>query len=328
MHAEQLLSASQGASAEMSGISTLIYGSIKLHFITPNEMTRWRVSSFSSKEPDTIAWLDSLEPGSVLFDVGANVGMYALYAAARGLRVYAFEPESQNFSILNANIALNGLQKQVTAFPIALSDALKIDLLFLSDLSAGGSCHSFGVEVGFDLKPRSSPFPQGSVSLTIDQLVAELGLPAPHYIKIDVDGFEHKVIAGGKQTIGGAASAVRSVIVELNTHLAEHQQVITQLEAMGLTHDPKQAQRALRKSGPFEGVGEFVFNRRPVNSELFSETVLLRPPISAKARRVMHHVLDRVFATPACNDPFPYLVVDDVFPADYYREIIEHFPSD
>jgi FkbM family methyltransferase len=146
------------------GIATLIRGSIRVSFVAPNEMTRWRVTSFSSKEPDTVAWLDSLEPGSVLFDVGANVGMYALYAAARGLRVYAFEPESQNFAILNANIALNGLQDRITAYPICLSDTLKIDRLYLSDFTAGGSCHSFGAEVGFDLKPRKK-----RVSARIDQ---------------------------------------------------------------------------------------------------------------------------------------------------------------
>jgi FkbM family methyltransferase len=308
------------------GIATLIRGSIRVSFVAPNEMTRWRVTSFSSKEPDTVAWLDSLEPGSVLFDVGANVGMYALYAAARGLRVYAFEPESQNFAILNANIALNGLQDRITAYPICLSDTLKIDRLYLSDFTAGGSCHSFGAEVGFDLKPRKSAFPQGSISVSIDQLVSQMGLPSPHYVKIDVDGFEHKVIAGASQTLGGGKSSVRSVLVELNTHLSEHQQVISRLEALGLTHDPQQASRALRKAGPFQGVGEFIFTRQTDEKRKLSEELILKPPTGKRARQIMHHVLDRVMSTPITVEPFPYLVVDEVFPEDYYQEMLDNFP--
>lgn len=60
----------------------------------------WRAFSFFTEEPETIAWLDTLKPGGVLWDIGANVGLYAIYAAKfRGCRSIDFGPESQNFAL-------------------------------------------------------------------------------------------------------------------------------------------------------------------------------------------------------------------------------------
>lgn len=73
-----------------------------VYFVTPNEHCEFRVRSFFDKEPDTIEWLAEINPGEVYIDVGANVGMYAIWAAkTTGARVVAFEPESQNFALLN-----------------------------------------------------------------------------------------------------------------------------------------------------------------------------------------------------------------------------------
>lgn len=325
-HQPQKLRASQTAQPQKIELtSQLVRNGLSLQFHTPNEMTLWRVKSFETKEPSTVAWLDGLESGKVLFDVGANVGMYTIYAAARGLQVVAFEPESQNFALLNANIALNMLQHRATSYPLALSDNSCLDKLYLSDFSAGGSCHSFAEEVGFDLKPRRSSFTQGSVSMTIDQLVASGSVPAPDYIKIDVDGFEHKVLKGAENTL--KRPNLRSIIVELNTNLPEHRDVVNQLSAVGFRHDPIQVSRALRPDGAFKGVGEFIFTREPKADWPYGKTLALKPPASSQARRVMHHVLDRVFSTPVIQQPFPFLVVDDVFPADYYEQILRHFPA-
>ena len=68
-----------------------------LEYTTPNDVTKWRVDSFHTKEPETIKWLSSICDSDVLFDVGANVGMYSIFAAKIcGASVYAFEL-SHNF---------------------------------------------------------------------------------------------------------------------------------------------------------------------------------------------------------------------------------------
>ncbi len=229
-------------------------------FKTPNRLSLERVRTLYSKEPFTIHWLNGLAPESVLLDVGANIGLYSLYAAtARRCRVYAFEPESQNFALLNRNIQANGLDGRITAFPCALSDRVGLDRLYLSRFETGGSCHSFGAEVDFKLAARASPFAQGCASWTLDAAVAEGVMPAPRHIKIDVDGFEHKVVAGARKTLAGPV--VESLLIEVNPHLAEHRAMVEELDAQGFRHDPAQAEATRRPEGPFAGVGEWLFKR-------------------------------------------------------------------
>jgi Methyltransferase FkbM domain len=179
--------------------------------------------------------------------------------------------------------------------------------------------------VGFDLQPRKSAFAQGSFSVTLDQLVDSGAVPVPRYIKIDVDGIEHKVLAGARKTL--ANPAVREVLVELNTHLPEHQAAIEMLRSMGFDYDPLQAQGALRASGAFEGVGEFVFRRRDALAVDFKRAYRIAPPLLSEGRAVLRHVLERAERAQVIESPFPYLVVDDVFPADYYAKILDNFPS-
>ena len=52
-----------------------------------------RIKTYATKEPETLQWIDEFEKGSVLWDIGANIGLYSLYAAkSRQCRVIAFEP--------------------------------------------------------------------------------------------------------------------------------------------------------------------------------------------------------------------------------------------
>jgi FkbM family methyltransferase len=237
-------------------LSELELGNRQARFYTPNDMTRWRVRTLYSKEPVTIEWLRGMPSGAVFADVGANVGMYTVFAAlARDARVVAFEPESRNYAVLNENLRLNNLHERVLALCAALSDHSGVERLYLSEVGAGGSCHSLGEEVGFDLKPRAAAFVQGTVALRFD----DLAVPCPDYIKIDVDGFEHKVIRGMEKTL--REGKVRSLLVELNPSLAEHREIRCFLEKLGFAWDAAQVAAAARTEGAFKGVAEHVFRR-------------------------------------------------------------------
>lgn len=230
-----------------------------LSFLVSSNNAYWRADSFHGKEPDTLEWIAGFEVDDVFLDVGANVGLYTIAAAAIGSQVFAFEPESLNFALLNRNIFENDLGSRVKAFCAALSDKQEFGNLFLSNFEEGGSCHSFGEEVDFHLKPRPSKFPQGCFSFKLDDLVQKGAIPVPNHIKIDVDGIEHKVLAGAADTLN--KSAVKSVLVELNTHLEQHRDLINEMIGLGFSLTPGQVEAAIRKEGPFEGIGNHIFRR-------------------------------------------------------------------
>src|SRR5512145_2382546 len=205
----------------MEGVREIEHRGVRITFATPNAHTAWRVDTLFTKEPDTIEWLESFGSGDVLLDVGANVGMYTIFAAkVSGATVHAFEPESQNYAVLNQNVMLNQLDKTVSAYCAALSDRTGFDRLYLSEFVAGSSCHSWGAPLDFHNRPRGSPFAQGCYSTTIDTMVASGAMPVPTHIKIDVDGLEHAVLAGARETLRNPA--LHSVLAEINTNLAEH----------------------------------------------------------------------------------------------------------
>ncbi len=240
--------------------TALKFGDVDVMYVTPNTTTKWRVDTLFEKEPITLEWIAGFGPADVLVDVGANVGMYTIWAAkTRGTRVFGFEPESQNYALLNRNIRLNGLESSVSAFCLALSDVAGLSHLHLSQLDAGGSCHSLGEKLDFRHEPMRPAFSQGCVAARLDDLVAGGVVPEPDHIKIDVDGFEPKVIAGARQIIAG--TKLRSMLIEVNQNLPDHMQMVAALNAAGFRHDAAQVAAAERQSGPFKGCAEYVFNR-------------------------------------------------------------------
>ncbi len=240
--------------------ATIDVAGCSLTYAVPNSLCYWRVQSLTSKEPITIDWLNSFVPGSAFLDVGANVGMYSIYAGVvRRAIVYSFEPEAKNYAILCQNIELNLLGERVVAWCAALSDQDVFDRIYLSGTRAGQSSHSFGEMVSPSLRPKEFKRSQGCYSTTIDALVASGAILPPNHIKIDVDGLEHKVIRGAAMTLRNPA--LKSMLVEINANLNEHRWIVAHLETLGFTHDPEQFARAQRTSGPFKGTGEYVFWR-------------------------------------------------------------------
>lgn len=224
-------------------------------FHTPNRHCAWRVETIYTKEPDTIQWLQKMKDGEVLYDVGANIGLYSIFAAKRGVKVFAFEPESQNFAVLQKNIALNKLTN-CTAYPLCLSSVWAIDTLRLSSLIPGGSCHSFGADVDYRGAERKAGIVQGSIAITMDELCGRLGYP--DHIKIDVDGFEHLVLNGGQS----ALHHVKSLLCEMDSNRQEHMEWHERLLARGFEVDQQQIATAMRKEGSFAGIGNRIYTRK------------------------------------------------------------------
>ena len=115
------------------------HGQTELVFAVPNQLNRFRIDTFSSKEPETLEWIDSIPEGSVLWDIGANVGLYSCYAAkVRDCQVFAFEPSVFNLELLARNIYLNSLTHKISIIPFPLSDRLAFNTLNMTSMEWGG----------------------------------------------------------------------------------------------------------------------------------------------------------------------------------------------
>lgn len=198
----------------------------------------WRAKTFFTEEPETIAWLDSMQPSDVFYDVGSNVGLYAIYAAKfRKCRVFAFEPEAQNYALLMENISLNDLQGRCQPACLAMARETAIGKLRVRYLTKSGAYNLFRTKDGQTAESvkatgnHDEGFDQLALGVSLDDLVAKHGLPSPTHLKIDVDGIEPEIIAGGLDTI--RSGNVRSILIELNAKSAADLAVIDQLADHG-----------------------------------------------------------------------------------------------
>lgn len=202
----------------MQRTQKVVHGSTRLQFAVPNALCRYRADSFSTKEPETLEWIDAMPNGAVLWDIGANVGLYSCYAAqARGVRVFSFEPSVFNLELLARNIHLNDLTQLVTIVPLPLSEALAFSRLNMSSTDWGGALSTFGQSYGHDGAPLAKVFEFPTIGLSMVDAVERLNIPPPDYIKMDVDGIEHLILKGGRPIL----RRVRSALIEINDRFSE-----------------------------------------------------------------------------------------------------------
>jgi FkbM family methyltransferase len=174
------------------------HAGIEFVFAVPNALNQYRVDTFSTKEPETLAWIDGFQSGSVVWDIGANVGLYSCYAAkARGCRVFAFEPSVFNLELLARNVFMNQLTDLITIVPLPLSEKLSVSSLNMTTMDWGGALSTFGQSYGHDGDPIGKVFEFSTIGLSMVDAASLLKIPQPDYIKMDVDGIEHLILKGG-----------------------------------------------------------------------------------------------------------------------------------
>ena len=154
---------------------------------------------------------------AVVFDVGGHAGQFAkLFAkmAPRG-QVYSFEPGGYPRSILRLAIAANRLVN-VAIVPKGLGD--QAGTLTLNTPLKPGGVHRFGVaHMGRHAETQSTK--QEIVPLTtIDLFTADEGIERLDFIKLDVEGWELRVLSGGAETIESCRPVLLIELVD--AHLA------------------------------------------------------------------------------------------------------------
>jgi FkbM family methyltransferase len=223
------------AKARLASTGRLDYGGGHVELVMESEAELARLNS-CAKEPETVAWIEEwVRAGDVVFDVGANVGVYSFVvdrATGGGCRVYAFEPSFSTFAQLSRNVALNRMEGRVIPIPLALSDGNGLVTFHYSSLAAGTALHAIGAAVGNKGLPFVPAFVQPVLTRRMDDFIAELPGAAPNHVKLDVDGAELKVLQGAGNAL--ALPTLRTLLIEVEPALPEFPQIVALLESKGL----------------------------------------------------------------------------------------------
>lgn len=231
---------------ERGVILRLDYPHADIRMVVSSERERQRRVRSCQREPWTVEWLDTqVQPGDVVYDIGANVGTFSLIAAvARGASVIAFEPGYANFARLCENIHLNACDRQIVPVPFPLVDASGLLGFRYRTPEPGESRHKlsaweFGREYRVDERYR-----QPMCALTLDTACSVFGFPLPNHIKLDVDGAELRVLAGARETL--AQGSLRTLVVEAGADTWDR--VVALLDEAGfeLRHRTDRGQQADR----------------------------------------------------------------------------------
>tara|TARA_A100001015_G_scaffold301477_1_gene388356 strand:+ start:1938 stop:2708 length:771 start_codon:yes stop_codon:yes gene_type:complete len=184
---------------------------------TPTYLTNYRYKTFFSKEPETIEWIDNFEKKSVFYDIGANVGLYSIYASInKNSKVFSFEPSFFNLELLARNIFSNNMNKEIVIIPLPLNDKISISNFELTSTDWGGALSSFEKSINDSGKKIDSIFSYNTLGFDLDAIVKISSIPKPDYIKIDVDGLEHFILSGGEKTIKKA----KEILLEVNDNFS------------------------------------------------------------------------------------------------------------
>ena len=159
--------------------------------------------------------------GSVIYDIGANVGYFSLLASVltgAGGRVYSFEPLPRNIDFLRRHIDLNQLEN-ISVIEAAVSD------------QPGEAYFDMGASSAMGHLAESGELRVEMVSL--DQMVADGTLLHPDFIKLDVEGAEYHALCGAETLL-----RTYRPILFLDTHQREaHTSSIEFLTALGYRFD-------------------------------------------------------------------------------------------
>lgn len=154
----------------------------------------------------------AVRPGDTVWDVGANVGVYAAQFAQRGAaHVVCFEPAPAAVMALRSRF--HESTDVVTILPIALANRHGT-----VEFSADGASPNNQIGASDGSRP--------TVEIQVrcgDAAVAEFGLPRPNVIKIDVEGYELEVIEGLSEVL--SSKELRSVFVEVHFSLLHDRQL-------------------------------------------------------------------------------------------------------
>jgi FkbM family methyltransferase len=249
----------------LNDVCELSHSGLSMRFATPNALCTWRVQTFSTKEPETLNWIDTMPAGSVFWDIGANIGLYSIYAGKKNCDVWSFEPSVFNLELLARNISLNNLENRICIVPLAVSKGLGASKLKLTTTEWGGALSTFGEDYGWDGNKIKKVFEFQTIGLSLDQAFFLLKIPQPNFIKIDVDGIEHLILSGGSTILKN----VDEILIEINDDFGEqHDKCNALLKGAGMVRRQKLHSELIEKSTTgFKNTYNQIWSREKIEQE-------------------------------------------------------------
>jgi len=148
------------------------------------------------EHPSIIIFFDLISKDKLvnIVDIGANVGLYSLYAKyLPNAHFYSFEPFDNNYNLLNENILLNNITN-ITTYKVALGD--KQSKSILNTCLSQNGLHTMG-----NNPLRFNDIKKVEIDVnTLDNIFFNNNIKVD-YIKIDTEGYEYFILKGGEQTI-------------------------------------------------------------------------------------------------------------------------------
>lgn len=193
------------------------YTTIEIRDVKFSLMTYTRSLELCSRmnyETENLDFIDKINEGEILFDLGACEGRFSIYAAKKGIRVYSFEPEAKNFSVFKQNIELNNISSsQITPINAGVGSNNSNAIIKIGQPWEGG--HQKVVEhdeirqdLNFDFVET-----QNIKIISLDSFCEEYQIN-PDYLKIDIDGSEVPFLKGALKTLKN--KNLKGIIFELS----------------------------------------------------------------------------------------------------------------
>jgi FkbM family methyltransferase len=177
-----------------------VYGGAQFFGSPGCALRYWSPNTAAIDKPLLEAARATVRPGDVVWDVGANAGLFSF--AAAGLAgpqgaVYAIEPDTVLIALLRRSAAIKQAVAPVVVVGVAVSDRPKLSRFAIAER---GRCsnHLEGYGAGSSGGVRET---QIVSTVSLDWLVGSGNLLVPQVVKIDCEGAEMEVLAGGRELL-------------------------------------------------------------------------------------------------------------------------------
>ncbi len=155
--------------------------------------------SGSTRTPEQIFWMNQDLKGRTIYDIGAFQGLLTLFFARQGRQVIAYEPNTRNHARLMKNLHLNGVENVVVR-KVGVGRKPEVATMVAWPTMPGGASVEHAMVAGMQNSHHAVISEQISI-MGLDDDIREMSLPAPDFIKIDIEGGELAVLEGARNTL-------------------------------------------------------------------------------------------------------------------------------